>query len=79
MNEDDSQLTAYCGIYCGDCIRYRSRAADLARELRMELARVDFETYAMVKSSSMRELARYAEAMSVLAAITSLRCEEPCR
>ena len=79
MDGEDSQLTAYCGIYCGDCIRYRSKAANLASELCAELERLDFEKYAKVKSSSVKELARYREAMSVLAAIARLRCEEPCR
>ena len=31
MKEKD--LTTYCGIYCGDCPRYRARFSDLSREL----------------------------------------------
>ena len=37
MSKQEVELTGYCGLYCGDCIRYRSRAADLAEELLDEL------------------------------------------
>ena len=29
----DIELTAYCGLYCGDCIRYRSKASDPAKPI----------------------------------------------
>jgi len=43
MNEETKGLIAYCGLYCGDCIGYRQKAADLARDLRKELRKTKFE------------------------------------
>lgn len=43
MNEENKDLIAYCGLYCGDCIGYRQKAADLARDLRKELRKTKFE------------------------------------
>jgi len=34
MDTKDKELTAYCGLYCGDCIRYNSKASTLAYDLR---------------------------------------------
>ena len=30
MNGKHKELATYCGLYCGDCIRYKSKALDLA-------------------------------------------------
>ncbi len=78
----ETELTAYCGLYCGDCIRFRSRAADLARDLLNELHNTKFDKYAEVKSSSMNEaedLEHYQDCCKVLSAIVELQCNEPCR
>jgi len=82
MNNKEIELTAYCGLYCGDCIRYRSKAADLARDLLSELQNTGFGKYAEVKSSSVNkaeELKHYQECCKVLAAIVELQCNESCR
>ena len=82
MGQQETELTAYCGLYCGDCIRYRSKAADLARDLLSELQDTEFNKYAEVKSVSMNkaeELKYYQECCKVLAAIVELQCNEPCR
>jgi len=82
MSNMEIELTAYCGLYCGDCIRYRSKTADLARDLRDELQDTKFEKYAEVKSSSVNfveELTHYPEFCKVMAAIVELQCREPCR
>ena len=34
MDKKDKNLTAYCGLYCGDCFNYKGEIADLARDLR---------------------------------------------
>jgi hypothetical protein len=77
MNE--AELTAYCGLYCGDCIRYKSRAVVLARDLIKELQTVQFDKYAKVKSAAVKELANFNECVRVLDAIVKLGCETPCR
>jgi hypothetical protein len=79
MNDQDEFLTGYCGLYCGDCIRYKSKAADLALELLNELKRVDFANYAKVKRSSVKEFERYDEMIKAVEAIKYLKCNTPCR
>jgi len=79
MSHCGNELTAYCGLYCGDCVRYKSRAADLARDLASELQRITFDRYAKVKSASVTELGHYEECLRVLEAIAKLKCNTPCR
>ena len=79
MSKQEIELTAYCGLYCGDCIRYRSKAADLARNLLSELQNTEFGKYAEVKSRSTKELEHYKECYEALEAIVELQCNEPCR
>ena len=50
MSEKEVKLTAYCGLYCGDCIRYRSKAADLARGLLNELQDTEFDNMLKLKA-----------------------------
>jgi len=79
------ELTAYCGLYCGDCIRYRSKAADLARDLLSELQDREFGKYAEFKSGSakqfdaVKQFDHYKECCEVLEAIIALQCNNPCR
>ncbi len=79
MDSPDKTLTAYCGLYCGDCIRYKSKAADLAHELLNELKRIEFEKYAKVKRASVQAFERYGEMIKVVKAINTLKCDIPCR
>jgi hypothetical protein len=77
MNE--AELTAYCGLYCGDCIRYRSKAVASARDLMAELQKVRYDKYAEVKSTAVKELENYDECFMVLQAIVNLGCDTMCR
>jgi hypothetical protein len=61
----DSDLTGCCGLYCGDCIRYKSRASDLAKDLLREFEKMRFSEYAKVKQSQIPEFEHY-EAMVCL-------------
>ena len=79
MNNQGIELTAYCGLYCGDCIRHKSRFADLARDLADELQRVTFDKYAEAKSASVKEFGHYEECRQVLDAMVKLKCDAPCR
>ena len=82
MGKQEIELTAYCGLYCGDCVRYKSKAADLARELLDELQRTEFEKYAEAKSGSMdkaEELEYYQGCCKVLETIVELQCNESCQ
>jgi hypothetical protein len=80
------ELVGYCGLYCGDCIRYHSRASDLARELLCELHDIEFGKYAALKSSpatnqldAVKKFDYYGECCEVLEAIVALQCNSPCR
>jgi hypothetical protein len=75
----DADLTGYCGLYCGDCIRFRSRAADLANDLVKELDKTQFSDYARVKQSQIPEFEYYEPMVKLLVRISELRCEVPCR
>ena len=78
MDNKVIKFTAYCGLYCGDCIRYRSKAANLARELLTELQTTEFGKYADIKSRSTKVLENYKQCYLVLEAIIELQCNEPC-
>lgn len=73
------ELTAYCGLYCGDCLRYKSKAADLVRDLQNELQKVKFDKYAKVKGVFVEEFKHYTKCREVLNAIVKLKCDTPCR
>ena len=75
----DRDLTGYCGLYCGDCIRYMSRASELANDLLKELEKTQFSEYSRVKRSHIQDFEHYEEMVSLLAHIVHLRCETPCR
>jgi hypothetical protein len=45
----EADLTAYCGLYCGDCIRFGSRVFGLADELLEEFEKTQFSRNARVK------------------------------
>ena len=66
-------------MYCGDCIRYKSKASELARDLREELQRVQFDKYAEVKSLFINEFNNYKECLEFLDAIVELQCNNTCR
>ena len=79
MKSEEKELTAYCGLYCGDCIRYKNKASKLALDLKEELQRVQFEKYAKVKSMFVNEFKNYKECIEVLEAIADLQCNNTCR
>ena len=79
MNNSEVELTAYCGLYCGDCIRYKSKFPDLAQDLEYELRNTRFDKYVEVKSAFVEEFASYRECLGALGAIAKLKCSTPCR
>ena len=77
MKEKD--ITAYCGLYCGDCIRYKSRASELADELLNEIDKHHFTEYANVKRAHIKEFENFESFTTLLKAISEINCEIPCR
>jgi hypothetical protein len=75
---DQKRYTAYCGLYCRDCIPSNSRLFETADELKRLLAEVKFEEYARLKAAKVKALAQYETFASVLEAIGELQCPAPC-
>ncbi len=78
---EDKDLTAYCGLYCGDCYQYQGKIADLARDLRKELRRYKFAERAekMAENSFFAAFKNYPECYELLGAMVKFRCKRACR
>ncbi len=74
-------LIAYCGLYCGDCFRYKGKIADLARDLRKELRAAKFAgtAEAMAAIPFFDVFKDYDTCYEVLGAMVKLRCNKACR
>ncbi len=81
MAEEEKDLIAYCGLYCGDCYRYKGKIADLARDLRKELRQEKFDQTAesMSQSSFFAILKYYPQCYDVLGTLVKFRCKRTCR
>ena len=75
---NDKELTGYCGLYCGDCIRYKCKASDLANELLNEIDNHHFREYANVKQVHTKEFERFDSLIASLKAISGINCLIPC-
>jgi hypothetical protein len=81
MVEENKNLIAYCGLYCGDCFAYKGKIADLARDLRKELRDVKFDkTAESLSSLSFFEVFKnYKQSYDVLGAMVKFRCKRACK
>jgi hypothetical protein len=68
----EGNLVSYCGLYCGDCHGYTGSIADLARDLRKELRKNNFDEVA--KAIPFKEFEYYQECYECLGALLKLRC-----
>lgn len=75
----DNEYTAYCGLYCNDCIPSDSSLFMAAEALRDRLQNRKFEEYAKLKASSNKTFTRYDEFSKLLQEIINLKCSSPCR
>jgi len=73
------EKTAYCGIYCTDCIRFRNAYSATAGKLKELLDSSEFHKYAEVKTSFGSEFEKYPEFMDVLEGLIDAQCEQTCR
>jgi hypothetical protein len=69
----ENSLVGYCGLYCGDCHGYTGSIADLARDLRKELRKNNFNKVA--EAIPFKEFDNYPECYECLGAMVKLRCE----
>ena len=79
--DKDLDLIAYCGLYCGDCVGYRQKMADLARDLRKELRETRFDKTAqtLAKIPFFSAYRNYDKCYEVLGAMVKMRCKRACR
>ncbi len=77
----EEALIAYCGLYCGDCLGYQGKVADLARDLRKELQKHRFEKTAegLSKIPFFEVFKDYPQCYEVLGGLVKLRCKKTCR
>jgi len=81
MMASNKDLIAYCGLYCGDCVSYKGKVADLARDLRKELRAAKFDKTAEVLAAVpfFEALKNYDQCYEVLGAMVKFRCKKTCK
>lgn len=79
--EQDTNLIAFCGLYCGDCHGYQGRIPDLARDLRKELRAARYDKFAELisKEAFAKPLENYKECYEALGTMVKFRCKKGCR
>lgn len=79
--KDETNLVAYCGLYCGQCHGYTGVIPDLARDLRKELRTMKYDRFASFISnfSFGKDFENYEECYKVLGAMVKFRCRKGCR
>ncbi|MDI6826506.1 MAG: DUF3795 domain-containing protein [Candidatus Aenigmarchaeota archaeon] len=79
MSEQDKNLVAYCGLYCGDCFFYKGEIADLARDLRKKLREAKLNRNYKEFSKFAKEFENFNQCYEVLGAMVKMRCNRTCR
>jgi len=81
VKKADTELIAFCGLYCGDCHGYSGKIPDLARDLRKELRDIHYDKFASFIStySFGKDFKKYDECYKVLGAMVKFRCRKGCR
>jgi len=74
-----NEMIAYCGLFCGDCVRYGSTLTESARTLLTELEKRKFSDYVEVKKKFDDAFKDYPIFVDVLKKIVELECKESCR
>jgi len=77
--DEEKDLIAYCGLYCGECINHKGEIADLARDLRKKLREAKFDRVSQGLSKYFKEFDKYQECYEVLGAMVRLRCKKACK
>lgn len=76
--KSDRGFTAYCGLYCGDCIPSNQELFDAAEKLKEKLDGEQFDRYAGLKSRSNRIFNDYEVFRNVLSELIKLKCGKTC-
>lgn len=80
-NNEKSEQVSYCGLFCPDCPLYAGKVSDLAKDLRKELRRVQYDKFAkyISKFPAGKELEQFNEFYAILGILMKFRCERGCR
>lgn len=73
----NSELLAYCGLYCGDCAGYSGEIADAAQHLKETMERYKFQQ--TVKHLFPEELKDFQALCEKIDFMTQLKCPKICR
>ncbi len=77
MNQN-KKYTAYCGLFCPDCIPSNKRLFEVLNELEDLLIELKFDKYAELKSKSNETFQNYSEFLNVLEEMKKLKCKDLC-
>jgi len=78
MMARDREFTAYCGLYCGDCIPFTAPLFDAAEKFSDELDKRQFDEYAKLKGRTNEVFNQYGIFRKVLSELATLRCTKTC-
>lgn len=73
------RLTAFCGLYCTDCIPYDRAFYTTAKQFAAQLERVKFRQYAPLRAGQFPALADFPRFEAALQAIRDTQCNAICR
>jgi hypothetical protein len=74
MAKTSRNLTACCGLYCGDCIPSDEELFHLVQALDQKLTEIRFDLYSEYKTPQIPEFKEYPAFLSVLRRIGQLHC-----
>ena len=75
----EKDLTACCGLYCGDCIPSHTRLFGLLEELDELAKELNLDDYAELIARRDAAFEEYPAFERMLTALAGLRCPSPCR
>ena len=75
----DLRQTAYCGLFCGDCIPSNEALFDAVDELGRRLAELPVTRYAGLKAIKNPAFEDFPTFVGVLDEMRKIRCGKPCR
>jgi len=75
---DDRKYTAFCGLYCKDCIPGNEHQFDLLRDLEKLLIGIKFDDYAQRKAICIAKYKNYPQFLEVLGEMKKLERKSLC-
>ena len=76
---NDKIFTAYCGLFCKDCIPSKSDLFDTAKALKNQLDVNRFDLYSKLRAEKQDVFKDYKRFKDFLEAVIGMQCKTPCR